>query len=130
LELWKGGEEGGEEGWGVFGWVEGGRNGVGGRNVGFSLSTGPATWRCEVVDKHLRAIAPKHLEARIVRVNAEKAPYLVDKLRIRMLPTIVLIKDGKTDHSIIGFDELGGTDDFTTEQLEEVLAGHGVIFDH
>jgi thioredoxin-like negative regulator of GroEL len=95
-----------------------------------SARAGPATWRCEVVDKHLRAVSAKHLETRVVRVNAEKSPYLVEKLRIRVLPTMVLVKDGKTDHSIIGFDELGGSDDFTTEQLEEVLAAHGVIYDH
>jgi hypothetical protein len=51
----------------------------------------------------------------------------VEKLRIIMLPTITLITNGKTEHSIIGFDEMGGRDTFETEDLETVLANWGVI---
>ena len=70
------------------------------------------------------------------------------------MPTIVLIKDGKTEHSLRlkdhtdvhlpsytpltfhftdvhmyyrGFDELGGVDDFSTADMAYVLATHGVL---
>lgn len=67
------------------------------------------------------------------------------------MPTIVLIKDGKTEHSLRlkiqnnsvqllilftflltdlpcrGFDELGGVDDFSTADMAYVLASHGVL---
>lgn len=43
------------------------------------------------------------------------------------MPTIVLIKDGRTDHSIMGFDEFGGTDDFTTDDVAFVLSRYGVL---
>ena len=56
-----------------------------------------------------------------MRVDAEKSPFLADRLKIRILPTLVLIKDGKTDHSIIGFDEMGGRDDFAPSVLEQLL---------
>jgi hypothetical protein len=46
-----------------------------------------------------------------------------------MLPTLVCVKDGKTDHSIVGFDEMGGRDDFDTSTLEAVLLKHGAVLE-
>ena len=43
------------------------------------------------------------------------------------MPTIVLVKDGHTDHAIHGFDEFGGTDDFTTDDCAYILSTHGVL---
>ena len=43
------------------------------------------------------------------------------------MPTIVLARDGETIHHIRGFDEFGGTDDFTTEDVAFVLANHNVL---
>jgi hypothetical protein len=85
------------------------------------------TARCEIVDSHLAPLARKHVETRFLKVNAEKCPFLCERLKIWMLPTIVLIKDGHTDHSIVGFDELGGRDSFTTEELERLLLKHDVV---
>eukprot|EP00929_Paragymnodinium_shiwhaense_P090683 TRINITY_DN50836_c0_g1_i1.p1 TRINITY_DN50836_c0_g1~~TRINITY_DN50836_c0_g1_i1.p1 ORF type:complete len:208 (+),score=38.39 TRINITY_DN50836_c0_g1_i1:72-626(+) len=88
-----------------------------------------ATRRCEIVDKHMSALAPKHIETRFLKVDAEKSPFLCERLRIWMLPTIVLVKGGKTEHSIIGFDDLGGDDDFPTERLESFLVEHGLLLE-
>lgn len=63
-----------------------------------------------------------------MKIDAEKNPFLVERLGIILMPTIVLIKDGKTEHSLRGFDELGGVDDFTTADMAYVLASHGVLF--
>jgi hypothetical protein len=90
----------------------------------------PSTWRCELMDKHLRSLAPKHWATRFVKINAEKSQYLCEKLHIWCLPSVVLIKNGKTEHTIVGLSELvaeGGGDDFHTETLEEVLAKFKVI---
>jgi thioredoxin-like negative regulator of GroEL len=87
----------------------------------------PATRRCEVVDKHLTALARKHLETKFLRVDAEKSPFLAERLKIWMLPTLVLVKQGRTEHSIVGFDELGGSDNFTTAQLEQLLLQYDVL---
>ena len=85
------------------------------------------TPRCEIVDAHFERLAPDHLEARFVKIDAEKNPFLVERLGIILMPTIVLIKDGKTEHAIHGFDEFGGTDDFSTQDVAYVLSGHGMI---
>ncbi|VDK78618.1 unnamed protein product [Litomosoides sigmodontis] len=81
----------------------------------FYLST---TERCKIVDKHLRKIAPKYLGTRFIYANAEKFPFLTTRLKIRVIPTIVVVIDAKTVDYIRGFDELGGNDDFKTETLE------------
>ncbi|GBL93739.1 Thioredoxin domain-containing protein 9 [Araneus ventricosus] len=86
-----------------------------------------STMRCSIVDKHLQALAPKHVETRFCKINAEKSFFLVQRLNVRVLPTIVLIKDGKTVDYIIGFDDLGGVDDFSTEMMEWRIAGARVI---
>lgn len=85
------------------------------------------TPRCQIVDAHFERLAPKHLETRFVKIDAEKNPFLVERLGVIIMPTIVLIKDGKTEHSLRGFDELGGTDDFSTEDMAYVLSNHGVL---
>ncbi len=61
----------------------------------------PSTRRCEIIDKHFYALARKHMETKFVRVNAEKAPFLTERLHIWMLPTIVCCVNGRTDHSIM-----------------------------
>merc|ERR550514_2523269 len=47
-----------------------------------------STHRCNILDKHLGLIAQKHLEARFVKLDAEKSPFLAERLRIVVLPTI------------------------------------------
>ena len=85
------------------------------------------TPRCQIVDAHFEKLAQTHVETRFIKIDAEKSPYLVEKLGIILLPTIVLIKEGRTEHSIRGFDEFGGTDDFTTSDMAWVLSTHGVL---
>ncbi|PWA56137.1 thioredoxin domain-containing protein 9 [Artemisia annua] len=85
-------------------------------------------WPCKVVDKHLGILAKQHIETRFIKIQAEKSPFLAEKLKIIVLPTIALIKNAKVDDYVVGFNELGGTDDFSTEELEERLSRAQVIF--
>ncbi|KAF3684719.1 Thioredoxin domain-containing protein 9 -like protein [Capsicum annuum] len=59
--------------------------------------------------------------------DIEKSPYLAEKLRIVVRPTLALIKNSKVDNYVVGFDELGGIDEFSTKELEERLARAEVI---
>lgn len=86
-----------------------------------------ATERCKIVDMHLKLLAPKHIETRFCKVDAERSPFLTQRLKIVVIPTIALIKDGKTKDFIVGFDDLGGRDDFSTEMLEWRIAQSGAI---
>jgi thioredoxin-like negative regulator of GroEL len=87
----------------------------------------PSTWRCQLVDKHLALLAAKHLEAKFIKLDAEKSPFLAERLQIVVLPTIVCTKDNFTLDTVEGFTELGNTDEFTTETLEKRLALKGAI---
>ena len=68
----------------------------------------------------MEALSQKYLPVKFARMDAEKAPFFVEKLKIIMLPTIVLFKDGVAVDRVVGFEELGGHDDFTTKELETV----------
>ena len=49
--------------------------------------------RCKIVDKHMTELCTKHFEARFIRLNAEKAPFLAERLKIKVMPTILMVKD-------------------------------------
>merc|ERR1711977_207539 len=85
-----------------------------------------ATWRCEIVDKHLKALAPKCFKTRFVKINAEKCPFLVERLKVFMLPTMACVIKGQVAEYIVGFDDMGGDDDFPTEALAQRLSQIGV----
>lgn len=78
--------------------------------------------RCRIVDMHLAILAKKHIEAKFCKVNAEKSPFLTQRLRIKVIPTIVCVKDSKTKDYIVGFTDLGNRDDYSTEMMEWRLA--------
>nr|XP_037274114.1 thioredoxin domain-containing protein 9-like [Rhipicephalus microplus] len=86
-----------------------------------------STFRCKIVDKHLAILAQKHVETRFCKISVDRAPFLCDRMKIRVLPTIVLFKDFKSKDFIVGFDDLGGVDDFSTEMLEWRIARAHVI---
>jgi hypothetical protein len=94
----------------------------------------PTTRHCDIFHAHLEKLAQKHLETRFVKVNVQDcdhqgggASFLVERLGVHVMPTLVLVKDRKAVHHIPGFDELGGTDDFSTNILACVLGNHGVL---
>jgi len=86
----------------------------------------PETWRCQIVDKHFRELCKKHWKTRFVYIDAEKVPFLCERLHIWCLPSVVCVKDGKTDHTIVGFSELSG-DEHTIEEYEALLEKWGMV---
>ncbi|XP_015890001.3 thioredoxin domain-containing protein PLP3B [Ziziphus jujuba] len=84
-------------------------------------------YRCKIVDKHLKSLAPRHLDTKFIKLNAENAPFFVTKLGIKTLPCVVLFRKGIAIDRLIGFQDLGGKDDFTTRTLENVLIKKGII---
>mmetsp|Transcript_19185 Transcript_19185/g.72488 ORF Transcript_19185/g.72488 Transcript_19185/m.72488 type:complete len:242 (-) Transcript_19185:1472-2197(-) len=86
-----------------------------------------ATRLCDIVHRRMSDLAPKHLEARFCKIDAEKSPFLCERLNIFMMPTIVLIKDGQTVHQVRGFDELGGTEEWPQAMLAWLASQFGVL---
>jgi len=83
--------------------------------------------RCKIMDKHLSILCLKHIETKFCKLNAEKSPFLAGRLGIKILPTLVVVKEGKTKDFIIGFTDMGNTDSFSTEVLEWRLGRSDVI---
>uniref|UniRef100_A0AAV2K1L9 Thioredoxin domain-containing protein 9 n=1 Tax=Knipowitschia caucasica TaxID=637954 RepID=A0AAV2K1L9_KNICA len=86
-----------------------------------------STFRCKILDKHLSILAKKHMETKFLKLNAEKAPFLTERLRVKVIPTLALLIDGKTKDYVVGFSDLGNTDEFSTELLEWRLGCADVI---
>jgi len=85
------------------------------------------TFRCKIVDKHMKVLARKHIETKFCKINAERCQWLCERLRIKVIPTIALLKDSKTKDYIVGFADLGNQDEFSTEMLEWRIAQAGVL---
>jgi hypothetical protein len=95
----------------------------------------PSTRLCDVFHKHLAKLAPSHKETRFVKINVDNcaqegggaASFLVERLGIVVMPTLVIVKNREAVHHIRGFDELGASEDFSTRALAYVLGVHGGI---
>ena len=94
-----------------------------------------STRLCDVFHKHLEKLARKHKETRFVKINVENcdkegggAAFLVERLGVVIMPTLVIVKKREAVHHIRGFDELGATENFSTSALEYVLGVHGALF--
>jgi hypothetical protein len=95
----------------------------------------PTTRLCDVFHRHLAILAERHLETRFVKINVENcdnasgsgASFLVERLGIVIMPTVVIVKNRQAVHHVRGFDEVGGTQDFSTEAFGYVLSVHGAV---
>ena len=101
----------------------------------------PTSPFCDIFHEHLTRLAKQHLETRFCRINVQDcdsttasggsnnqaASFLVERLGIRVMPTLVLIHQRQAVHQVRGFDELGNTPAFTTAALERLLKKYGVL---
>lgn len=101
----------------------------------------PTTRRCDAFHAHLSRLAADRVETRFVSVNVQECEgddsnstttnsgvaFLVERLRISVMPTLLLVLNRQTIHQIRGFDELGGSDSFSTRKLTNLLVRHGML---
>jgi thioredoxin-like negative regulator of GroEL len=88
--------------------------------------------RCKVMDEHLGRLAPVMLGCRIVKMNAEKAPFFVGKLKVKVLPTVVMFVNGVAKSRVVGFEGLMEGDDnetFTTAAFARLLEAENMLVD-
>ncbi|KAJ7953050.1 Thioredoxin domain-containing protein [Quillaja saponaria] len=84
-------------------------------------------YRCKIMDKHLRSLAPSHVDTKFIKLDAENAPFFVAKLAIKTLPCVILFRKGIAVDRLVGFQDLGGKDDYSTKMLEVLLIKKGII---
>ena len=74
-----------------------------------------------------QVLAKKYFQTKFIRIDAEGAPFFVEKLKIQVLPCVIMFKDGKAEDRIVGFDVLGGHDTFQTRRLENQFKAAGLL---
>ena len=79
------------------------------------------------MDNHLDNLAQKHFDTKIIRIDVDKALFLVERLKVKVLPCVISFIDGKSVDRLEGFEKLGNTDNFTTAMLESHLLFVGVL---
>ncbi|MBA0655557.1 hypothetical protein Goklo_008031, partial [Gossypium klotzschianum] len=42
------------------------------------------------MDKHLKALALKHMDTKFIKLDAENAPFFVTKLAVKTLPCVII----------------------------------------
>eukprot|EP00967_Tisochrysis_lutea_P080408 scaffold110418_cov29-Tisochrysis_lutea.AAC.2 len=102
----------------------------------------PEFFRCRIVDKHLRILAPKYTGTKVCAsfslaaltslgaqanrgqesdcdaINRSDGRYSQDiyrTLETALLPAVLVFKDGVKGEQLFGFEDIGGKDDFRTE---------------
>jgi len=73
--------------------------------------------KCKIMDMHLDKCARKFFNTRFVKLNVEKAHFFVEKLAVKTLPCAVVFINGVAKGKQLGFEGLGGSDDFSTAIL-------------
>ncbi|KAF4378160.1 hypothetical protein CsatB_025007 [Cannabis sativa] len=84
-------------------------------------------YRCKIMDKHLKTLATKYLDTKFIKLDAENAPFFITKLGVKTLPCVIIFRKGIAVDRVVGFQDLGAKDDFTTRALENLLIKKGVI---
>ncbi|TYJ53694.1 hypothetical protein B9479_005661 [Cryptococcus floricola] len=83
--------------------------------------------RCEIMDRKLAELAPSYPHTLFLKASVDNVPFLVSKMAIKVLPCVMCYVDGRAVDRLIGFEELGQTDNFSTKALEFRLQQSGVF---
>lgn len=76
---------------------------------------------------NVKVIAEKYLNLKVLTIKAESAPFLVTKLKIKVLPFVAIYKNGKEINRIVGFEKLGNDpNNVSVESLEHFLYANGI----
>lgn len=88
---------------------------------------------CKVADHHMKRMAKKYMSTKFVKMDANKAPFFIQKLNIQTLPTLGVFLDGVMVYKQLGFMGIseGGENpnDFPTWRMARVLSAYDGIED-
>ncbi|RSH91710.1 hypothetical protein EHS25_009079 [Saitozyma podzolica] len=87
----------------------------------------PDFQRCRIMDQRLEELAPKYVHTLFLRAGVADVPFLVAKFGIQVLPHVLVFVDGRCADRLIGFEELGDSDKFTSKALEFRLQQSGAL---
>lgn len=67
----------------------------------------PSFPKCKIMNETLSTLAEKHMKIKVLAITAENALFLVTKLKIKVLPFVLVYKRGQELTRIVGFEGLG-----------------------
>ena len=81
--------------------------------------------RCAILDRHLEVrraltqhLARQHPHTLFLKADVQDTPFLVEKLKIKVLPCMLAFVDGVCKERFVGFEDFGNADNFSTAALE------------
>ncbi|KOB60772.1 hypothetical protein PFHG_02504 [Plasmodium falciparum HB3] len=83
--------------------------------------------RCDILHSHLIKLANKHLATKFIKMEAKNCLFFMNKLNIKVLPSLCLFIDGVLIHTCVGFEDFGNNDNFKTKDLEMFLYKKKII---
>lgn len=84
--------------------------------------------KCQYMNDKLEILARKYLTTKFVKISVENCPFLVEKLKIKVLPFLMGYKEGQERFRSIGFAKLGNDPNgFPTTKLENLLERAGLV---
>lgn len=88
----------------------------------------PTFPKCKAMNSKLELLAEKHVALCVAAIQADQAPFLVTKLKVKVLPFVVVYKKGQEVARIVGFEGIGaGSSEVDFELLERKLLDCGAI---
>lgn len=83
--------------------------------------------KCKALNFTLEKVAHLHPETLFVKINAQQAPFLVQKLQIKTLPVLYYFFQGEVKDKIVGFEEIGTEEEVVQGMLVRRLGKRGAI---
>jgi len=77
--------------------------------------------KCVIMDSRLETLAQSVLSIKFVKLNVEKAPFIVERLKVSTLPCLVLFHNDVAVDRVLGFEEVGTADDVNLDLLQQRL---------
>lgn len=99
------------------------------RMVAIFLRPGMSRYADDFIE-HVTRVAQAHLETLFVTLDAEKSPFLCERLCLRVMPSLALVKDGEIAQTMPGLDQFCNSQGkFTTVTVEKRLFDLSLLID-
>jgi len=83
--------------------------------------------KCKVMDHHLKLVAEQHIECKFLRIDAQKAPFFCAKLKVKTLPTVLVLQEGNVVDRLLGFEGISEGNEWPTSLLQKWICAAGAI---
>ena len=80
--------------------------------------------RCKIMDQRLQDLAPEMMNVKFCKINVEKAPFLIERLKVNVLPCVLIFQKDIAVDRIVGFEDMGIEtidDDLLRVRIKEAL---------